>query len=149
MVDWHKLTYLVLTCRKTPINQSINQSTPPVDTKPNHVGWLTCSCFILSVVCSKRFISSAMHPGSCLHSGQWNTSSGWVDFKDTLFLALFVFVCCLYITFSICAHVSMFVCVCVCVCVCVWVRVKNIAYVLFAILHLIDGNPNSRNVRSV
>jgi len=26
LVDWHKLTYLVLTCRKTPINQSINQS---------------------------------------------------------------------------------------------------------------------------
>jgi len=25
-IDWHKLTYLVLTCRKTPINQSINQS---------------------------------------------------------------------------------------------------------------------------
>jgi len=25
LVDWHKLTYLVLTCRKTPINQSINQ----------------------------------------------------------------------------------------------------------------------------
>jgi len=23
LVDWHKLTYLVLTCRKTPINQSI------------------------------------------------------------------------------------------------------------------------------
>jgi len=22
-VDWHKLTYRVLTCRKTPINQSI------------------------------------------------------------------------------------------------------------------------------
>jgi len=26
LVDWHKLTYLVLTCRKTPINQSINQN---------------------------------------------------------------------------------------------------------------------------
>jgi len=26
LVDWHKLTFLVLTCRKTPINQSINQS---------------------------------------------------------------------------------------------------------------------------
>jgi len=26
LVDWHKLTYLLLTCRKTPINQSINQS---------------------------------------------------------------------------------------------------------------------------
>jgi len=24
LVDWHKLTYLVLTCRKTPISQSIN-----------------------------------------------------------------------------------------------------------------------------
>jgi len=24
LVDWHKLTYFVLTCRKTPINQSIN-----------------------------------------------------------------------------------------------------------------------------
>jgi len=24
LVDWHKLTYLVLTCRKTPINQPIN-----------------------------------------------------------------------------------------------------------------------------
>jgi len=28
LVVWHKLTYLVLTCRKTPINQSINQSIP-------------------------------------------------------------------------------------------------------------------------
>jgi len=26
LAEWHKLTYLVLTCRKTPINQSINQS---------------------------------------------------------------------------------------------------------------------------
>jgi len=26
LVDWEKLTYLVLTCHKTPINQSINQS---------------------------------------------------------------------------------------------------------------------------
>jgi len=26
LVDGHKLTYLVLTCRKTLINQSINQS---------------------------------------------------------------------------------------------------------------------------
>jgi len=25
LVDWHKLAYLVLTCHKTPINQSINQ----------------------------------------------------------------------------------------------------------------------------
>jgi len=25
LVDWHKLTYLVLFCRKTPINQSITQ----------------------------------------------------------------------------------------------------------------------------
>jgi len=24
LVDWHKLTYFVLTCRKTPINQSMN-----------------------------------------------------------------------------------------------------------------------------
>jgi len=26
LLDWHKLTYLVLTCRKTPINQSISKS---------------------------------------------------------------------------------------------------------------------------
>jgi len=29
LVAWHKLTYLVLTCRKTPINQSINQFIGP------------------------------------------------------------------------------------------------------------------------
>jgi len=41
-VDWHKLTYLVLTCRETPINQSIFESF--------HTNWLIQSNWLTLVV---------------------------------------------------------------------------------------------------